>query len=193
MLGILSDKLIEVDRDDYHLIAKRLLAPSVPVMSGKCPKWAYDYIRTRIKDDHPVLKVKGYERIYITRKDASKRFVVNEEQVIALLAQRGFRVVVLTPLSTQEKIAIFSSAQVIVAPFGSGSANIVFSEPGTKLIELSPITVVDTYFWKLCSHGSIDYYELICEVEQPPKEAVGSDNLVVDLERLEATLQLAGI
>ncbi|WP_282938342.1 glycosyltransferase family 61 protein [Paenibacillus sp. RC67] len=193
LLGIPMDKLIEVDSDDYHLIAKQLLAPSVPVMLGKCPKWAYDYIRTRLKEDHPMQKVKGYDRIYITRKDAAKRYVVNEDQVIELLKKRGFHVIVLTPLSTQEKIAIFSSAQVIVAPFGSGSANIVFSEPGTKLIELSPITVVDTYFWKLCSHGEIDYYELICDVEQPPKQAVGSDNIVVDLARLEKTLQLAGL
>ncbi|SFE15288.1 Protein of unknown function [Paenibacillus algorifonticola] len=193
MLGIPLHKCIQVEDSDFHILADRLIVPAVPVMVGKCPQWASHFIAKRLKHDQQVEKKSGYERIYITRKDAPARFVVNEEEVLRFLATKGFREVVLTPLSTAEKVAIFSSAQFIVAPFGSGSINIAFCEPGAALVELSPITVVDPYFWKLCAHAGVNYYEVVCGVEQPPKAFVGTDNIVVDLPKLAHVLQLAGI
>ncbi|MGG4146084.1 glycosyltransferase family 61 protein [Paenibacillus algorifonticola] len=193
MLGIPLHKCIQVEDADFHLLADRLIVPAVPLMVGKCPPWASHFMAKRLKADRGVKAKKGFERLYITRKDAAARFVTNEDEVLRYLKSKGFREIVLTPLSTAEKIAIFSSAQHIVAPFGSGSINIAFCEPGAALFELAPSTFVDPYFWKLCAHAGVDYYEIVCEVEQPPKPFVGTDNIVVNINKLEHVLKLAGI
>lgn len=192
MLGIPMDKIIEVDKPDFHLQASALIVPAVPLMVGKCPPWGSHFIAKRLKHDKAIKKQKGYERIYITREDAAARFVVNEDEVMQMLEKKGFRKIVLTPLSTEEKIAIFSSARMIVAPFGSGSVNVAFCEPGAALVELAPNTFADNYFWKLCGHARVHYYEVVCEVEQPPQALVGMDNIVVDMNKLEIVLRMAG-
>ncbi|MFF2484534.1 glycosyltransferase family 61 protein [Paenibacillus sp. NPDC058071] len=193
MLGIPQEKLIEVERLDFHLIAEQLVVPAVPVMVGKCPPWASRYITAKLKHEQSIPKAEGYERIYITRQDAAARFVVNEDEVLQYLSAKGFRKILLTPLTTEQKVSIFSAARIIVAPYGSGSANVAFCEPGASLFELSPNNLADNYFWKLCGHAGVHYHEILCEVEQPPKAVLGSDNLIVNMNKLKQVLSLSGI
>lgn len=191
LLGIPLKKVIQADKPDFHLAAKKLVVPAVPLMIGKCPPWASHYIADQMKNKRKINKQKGYERIYVTREDASARYVANEKEVLRYLQTKGFKKIVLTPMSTEEKIDVFASARVIVAPFGSGSINVAFCDPGASLIELAPVSFVDNYFWKLCCHAGLDYYELLCEVE--PKAHVGADNIIVDLGKLDHYLRLNGI
>lgn len=193
MLGIPLERLIQADRNEFHIMAERLLVPAVPWMTGKGPRWAYEYIRRQLKDNHPVQPISGYERIYVSRQDAFARYVINEDEVLELLHSKGFTKIVLTPLTTAEKIAIYSSAQAVVAPFGSGNINFAFCNPGTKVIEMTPHTVTDDYFWKISNHAGLDYYEIICDIEYPAKPVGGADNLYVDVNKLRHVLHLAGI
>jgi Glycosyltransferase 61 len=193
MLGLPLDKLIQVDTNHFHLQAKTLVAPAVPVIIGKSPQWAFQFIRGRLLPQHPIQRMEGYEKIYITRQDAKMRYVLNEEDVMNLLAPKGYKRVALTTLSMQEKIALFAFAKEIIAPIGSGNANLVFCNPGTKFIELTPYTIVDDYFWRISCLAQLEYYEVICDVELPPKPACGSDNLIVNMSKLKQTLELAGI
>lgn len=194
MLGLPLDKLIQVDSNDFHFQAKTLVVPAVPVIIGKSPQWAFQFIRERLQSMmHSIEPMEGYEKIYITRKDAKMRYVLNEEEVMSLLASKGYKCVALTTLSVQEKIALFASAKEIIAPIGSGNANLVFCNPDTKIIELTPYSIVDDYFWRISCLAKLEYYEVICDVELPPKPACGSDNIIVDTNKLKRTLELAGI
>ncbi|MCM3626017.1 glycosyltransferase family 61 protein [Paenibacillus glycanilyticus] len=191
LLGVPLDKVIQVDKPDFHLKAKKLVVSAVPLVIGKCPPWASHYITDQMKNKRKIRKRKGYERIYITREDALARHVANEAEVLQYLQTKGFKKIVLTPMSTEEKIDVFASARIIVAPFGSGSINVAFCEPGASLIELAPVSFVDNYFWKLCCHAGLDYYEMLCQVE--PKAHVGADNIIVDIGKLDHYLRLNGI
>lgn len=193
MLGIPFEKLIQVEQNDFHLVADLLLVPAVPWIIGKSPRWAFQYIHQQLKANHPPHPVRGCERIYVSRQDAYARYVINEEEVMELLQAKGFTRIVLTPLTTAEKIAIFSSAHTIVAPFGSGNINFAFCNPGTKVVELTPHTVTDDYFWKISNHAELDYYEIICDIEYPAKPVGGADNIVVDMNKLQQVLRIAGI
>ncbi|GLX71216.1 glycosyltransferase family 61 protein [Paenibacillus glycanilyticus] len=191
LLGIPMNKVIQVDKPDFHLQADKLVVSAVPLMIGKCPPWASHYMADQLKNNRKIRKRQGYERIYITREDATARYVANEDEVLRYLKLRGFRKIVLTPMSTEDKIEVFASAKIIVAPFGSGSINVAFCDPGASLIELAPVSFVDNYFWKLCCHAGLDYYELLCQVE--PKAHVGADNIIVDIGKLDHYLRLNGI
>jgi capsular polysaccharide biosynthesis protein len=84
-------------------------------------------------------KSEGYSqkrRIYITRRKAIKRKVVNEEAVVSYLRQYGFEEVALEELHFCEQINLFRSAEVVVSMHGAGLANIIFMEPASIVIEI---------------------------------------------------------
>ena len=65
--------------------------------------------------------------IYIIRGPAAQRPVLNESELIARLAARGFHAVAPESLSFPEQVALFRDAQVVVAAHGAGLANLAFS------------------------------------------------------------------
>jgi hypothetical protein len=75
-------------------------------------------------------------RFYIDRRGTPKRRLVNEDDVIAALARMDFVPVRLEAMRLRQQIGLFQSAEVIVAPHGAGLANLVYAQPGCKLIEL---------------------------------------------------------
>ncbi|HXC23926.1 MAG TPA: glycosyltransferase family 61 protein, partial [Solirubrobacteraceae bacterium] len=75
-------------------------------------------------------------RIYCSRAVARYRHVTNEAEMVELLTRHGFELVCPETLSIREQIATFASAEVVFALHGSGLTNIVFSPPGTTVIEL---------------------------------------------------------
>ena len=75
-------------------------------------------------------------RIFLSRRDATRRRLLNEEAVINRLKVHGFEVIVPTTLSVAEQIEVFSQAEIVVGPHSSGFSNMVFASPKSKLIEI---------------------------------------------------------
>ena len=74
-------------------------------------------------------------KIIISRKNASRRRILNEEEVIEHLKPLGFVSYALENMSISEQADLFSRAEMIVGPHGAGMTNILFSKNVT-LIEL---------------------------------------------------------
>jgi capsular polysaccharide biosynthesis protein len=136
-LGIPSHKIIESCKYP-HIKAEQLFVPSLPGLSGNPPHWVCEFLRREFlsNSDSDTQKIKDLERVYISRSDAQYRKVINEDEVTAFLAKRGFKIIALEPMSITEKAALFASVNVVIAPHGSGITNTVFCQPGTKLIEI---------------------------------------------------------
>jgi hypothetical protein len=77
-------------------------------------------------------------RIYISRRDAAFRRVVNEGEVVRALGDAGYEAHVLGSLSFAEQARLFSAAEAVVAPHGAGLANLVFAEAPTVLELFGP-------------------------------------------------------
>lgn len=60
-------------------------------------------------------------------------------------------------LSVRQQIDLFSQAKVIVGAHGSGLANMVFSAPGTHILELMPQKTVFPVFWHLAKSLDMSY------------------------------------
>ncbi len=117
-----------------------------------------------IKTDFPPSDRKSYpERIYITRSKCSYRRVINEENVIEILSGFGFVSVLLESMDLDEQIALFASAKVIVAPHGSGLTNMMFCEPGTKVIELMSPNYIRHYYWAISQQLNLEHYYITGE------------------------------
>lgn len=69
----------------------------------------------------------GNEKIFVVRKNASRRILKNQDCFISSLSYRGFKVVDPSSLSFMEQVAIFSDAKIIVGIHGAGLTNIAYS------------------------------------------------------------------
>jgi capsular polysaccharide biosynthesis protein len=78
-------------------------------------------------------------RIFITRKDAPSRRLLNEDEVFGMLraAYPDLERVSLAVLSLQEQIALFEEARLVVGPVGQAFRNLLFCE-GALCIQLVP-------------------------------------------------------
>ena len=136
----------------------------------------------------------GGGRIFISRRNARFRRIVNEPEVADLLEARGFEVLALERLNAREQIARFAQAEVVIGMHGAGLANLVFAKPGTTVVELqSPamdITRVQLY-WNLSAVIGASYSQVVCA--SAPDQAdvsVAWRNIVVDCQDLAKALEL---
>ena len=67
---------------------------------------------------------------------ANHRVMVNEEDLARRLVAEGFDLVRTHMMSVRQQVEAFSSADMIVGASGSAMFNVVFSHPGTKLIDI---------------------------------------------------------
>ncbi len=101
-------------------------------------------------------KFRSGSRVYISRAKARNRKVSNEDEIVRTLGQLGFESYVLEDMGFFDQVALFEAAEVVVAPHGSGLANLVFCQPGTKVIELFPSRTIDI-FYRLSSDVNLEY------------------------------------
>lgn len=149
LAGVPLDAVIDAV-EHPHVRAESLVVPAPPEMTEKNPPWAVQWLRERLI---PRVDVSGpKQRIYVTRgPSANNRTVINDDQVTALLAERGFVMVDPGTLSVAEQIRTFANAEVIVATHGAALANLIFASPGSTVIELFPAGCLLPDYWRLAS------------------------------------------
>ncbi len=76
--------------------------------------------------------------IWVSRRGAFKRRLLNEDQLLHIARQRISDLVIVDPveLSIPEQIGLFSGASYVLGPHGAGLANSVFSERPRGILEL---------------------------------------------------------
>ena len=121
-----------------HIQVKNLLLPEVrpftACFNGAELQMVHDYFVSRIPSEY--LGKTYPERIYVTRKKAKYRKVVNEQHVVDLVTRYGFSVIDFDDMSFWEQVAQMRAAKTVIAVHGAGMANVVFANPQTKVLEL---------------------------------------------------------
>lgn len=77
------------------------------------------------------------KKLYFSRKNMNWRLLSNDDEVAAFLKAQGFEVIYPETMSLAEQATMWRNAEVIVAPNGSSTLNIIFSAPTLKLIVLT--------------------------------------------------------
>lgn len=195
LLGIGKEKRIEFDTN-LHFKANHLIIPSyIQSVKGIYPKWACDFLRKELLLKRKVKKIQGYERIYISREKAQHRKVTNEDEVMSLLKQYGFKRVILESEPVTRQIELFHSAEIVVSPLGAGLTNLLFSKPGTKVIEFFSPTWVRPVFRLMSHYMGLDYYYFMGE-PIPVKYKFNDyrqlgDDITLNIDKLENALSYA--
>lgn len=147
MFNLDNRDLIKLERKNGYLV-KKLYYPS-PLSLIKDNVNAPDYSNAVVvapKAIQFVKKViskqfnnpkKAFRKLYISRKRATYRKLLNSEEIENFLITQGFEIVYPDFLSAQAQIELFSMAQVIIGPTGAGMVNLIFAPKDCKILILS--------------------------------------------------------
>lgn len=186
-LGVPDKNIIE-SRYSPLIKAQEIVIPS-PSFSYPS-QWACDFLRKSILGTEAIKK-HPKKRIYISRKMASHRKVVNEEGLIVLLKNNGFESVMLESMSVLEQAQLLSQCETVIAPHGGGLTNLLFCCPGTKVIEIFSKNYINPCYYILSNSCKLKYYYILAdEVRNCDSNHQNRSDIWVDLERVHQILSL---
>jgi len=186
-LGIDDSRLIRV-RDADHFQAETLVVPSLHLDNTRVNPVDLNYVRQLFA---PAVPPEPHRRLYLGRRDARHRRIVNEAQLLPILHAHGFEEVYLSGLSIAEQARLISEAAVVVGPNGSALANLIFAHPSCRVIELFAPAWVVVFDWMICASFGLDHTALIGRGHRPsPKRPPCglTDNIDLDPALLEKAL-----
>jgi len=184
-IGVKEDQLITCGHDrNFHLQAKVLYVPTLLSELSRVNKYECDLLRSYFLKSKPGSTSKS-RRIYISRGSSGSRILINEGELIQYLDGLGFEVVRPEHYTVQEQAEIFNSAEIIVGPHGSAFANVLFSEPGAKLVDIIPATNIVPCFYDIAAVNGLKYFGFIGE-GVPINDSYKNDNIRIDIAEFKS-------
>jgi hypothetical protein len=119
-------------------------------------------------------------RLFVKR--AGARAIDQPSPTEAFLARKDFEPVQLDGMPIEERIRLFQEADIVVGAHGAELANLLFSPPGTKVIELMPDYECRPAIWSMANKLGHVHAMLGC----PTHDGTFDGRLVVDIKRLAA-------
>jgi hypothetical protein len=99
----------------------------------------------------------GRRKIYISRKDAPRRRMINEAQMTERLKGLGFEVRQLEGMTIAEQQKLFGSARVVVAEHGAALTNIVWCPANATVVDIHPTVPAMPCFKILAESRGVRY------------------------------------
>jgi len=130
------------------------------------------------------------DKIYISRSRASKRRILNENELVALLREYNFHIVHFEDFSFDEQVNIALNTKYLISNHGAGLTNMLFMNPGNFVLELRKEG--DTHgncYFSLASALDLNYLYQTCRPENAD-EHFHSANVIVDSELLRDNIEL---
>ena len=150
----------------------------------------YRWFRRVAMERFGVRATKPSRRLYLTRKHDNHWRTVNEAEVESCLAEHGFETVAPGTLSLGAQIELFGQAEIIVGT-GAGLFNMVFSPPGTKVLQFQEGSHIVHALWTAAGAMGFDYHYVLCDTVPNPGHA--NADIHVPIAKLEASLRAMGV
>jgi len=134
------------------------------------------------------------ERIFVSRKNAVRRKIINEDEVIKIMIKHNFNIIYSEEYTFFEQVAIFSNAKCLAGLHGAGFTNMIFMPPGSTIFEFHKSKTNSTHhhnliFWYMASALGHNYYHQICEPTDFDEDFYTA-NIIVDTDLLTENLRL---
>jgi prepilin-type processing-associated H-X9-DG protein len=142
------------------------------------------WVRHRVMEN---VEEEGHQfssRVYLSRRDALMRRVVNEGAVEELLGEYGFETYALGEMSFSTGVQLFEQADVVVGPHGGGFVNLLFAD-SIRFLEFMPENRVLGGFLCLACQLGHEYHHLICRSKD--------DDIHVNVSQLATKLDGMGL
>jgi hypothetical protein len=122
-------------------------------------------------------------RLYLSRRDATRRRVTNDAEVAAALQQFGFESVTLDGRSVAEQLELFAGAEAIVFPHGAAGGNLPAAPAGTLVIECHARSLLNPSYW-LLTQAMKHRYGIVASGDDAAGEPDYLADMTVDIPKL---------
>ncbi len=184
-------KEIHFIRDKVRIRAVDLIIPTQTARTGNYNPHILQGIRELYRDFFRDKKspVAG-NKIYISRKKAPRRTIVNEGEVEKVLEGFGFQSVNFEDYSFEQQVAMASQTKYLVALHGAGLTNMLFMLAGSYVLEFHKTGVKFNYcYFSLANALDIHYlYQLV--KPEGGGQSIQDTNVEVDIEQLQVNINL---
>jgi capsular polysaccharide biosynthesis protein len=99
-----------------------------------------------------------HRRVFISRLRATRRRLVNEEELWPLLEPLGFERVMMEEMSFAAQVNLMQETAVLVAPHGAGLTNMIFCQRGTHVVEMADLSFPNPNFYALAAAMGHHYW-----------------------------------
>jgi capsular polysaccharide biosynthesis protein len=175
----LADRFRETP--ERHLMVESYYFSSPTAMTGCTNPYAVQYLRDRFLPQAD----KAYEgpsKVYLLRP-GKKRGVINEEELVAYLSERGWMAVDPETLPLAQQIQLFARAEAICGPHGAGFTNILWCRPGCVIVELMAANYLNGCFESISACLDVHHRYLVFPGDEQHRIRVAMDRLEQVLPR----------
>ncbi|WP_415295123.1 glycosyltransferase family 61 protein [Candidatus Pelagibacter sp. Uisw_113] len=168
VLNIPLQKILS-NKKNRHVEAHTLIATNHPWYKKghvrdemiNMPEWIIFWLREKFLLNK--IYKNNYKKIYIDRSDSEFNHckMINPEEVWIFLKNKGFKRLKLTQIDFNEQVSLFNNADIIIGAHGAGLTNIIFANPGTKIIEIQPRRQFNEFFTKISKVNKLNYNRIV--------------------------------
>jgi capsular polysaccharide biosynthesis protein len=130
----------------------------------------------------------SFNKIYVSRKNAVYRRILNEDELIEFLANEGYVVIYPEKMSFLEQAKVFFSAKNIISAYEVWLANLIFISPKCTIVEIQN-SCFTKVFWSLASMLDCSHYKIWNGTSTVGEDASSLDrqrsDIYVDLEKFK--------
>ena len=165
LFGIREDQIIPLEKGT-HVVAEQLLACSLPGFHQISEQVhlkdidTYRFVRETMLAHLDQDATQHAPRLYVQR--TATRTLANEAELLAhLQRQEDWKVVRLEEHSVLEQATMFYHARQIVSVHGAGLSNLVFAQPGARVVEIFPPDLLEPIYCQMATLFDLQYEAVI--------------------------------
>jgi hypothetical protein len=128
----------------------------VPSLFGTFGLTSYNKVNL-IKASLASNKINSDRLMYVSRKGALSRRLINENKLFEKLKTLGFEFIDSSLLSVSEQIELFSECCLLISPHGAGLSNMVFMPEGSNVIEFFALNRNNDCYYELAKYSGLNY------------------------------------
>lgn len=181
LLDIPPESIVDATKYDA-ITTPHLIIPSITTTPTK---WGCQFLRDRFL---PKLNQRPRRRLYVSRRDAIRRRVDNEEEVYSYLQKHRFEYVELAKLPLKEQMEIFHSAEIVIGPHGAGFSNLIVCNPGMPCLEFFHPIYLNNCYLQLANIVGLPYYYLLGSDPRHRNPSDPDPDMTIDLQKLDSLL-----
>lgn len=127
-------------------------------------------------------------KLYLPRR--GKRKVANNTEVQEIMKSYGFEIIEDIARTVDEQIELFKSAAIIVSPHGAALTNLIWCDPGTKVLEFFHEGYTPDYYYYFSKVLNLEYAYMIDKDSGKRKHhwSNTSQDIQVDIDALRNQL-----
>jgi len=118
-------------------------------------------------------------KVYITRKNAKKRKIINEDQLITDLIKKELVIVDFDNLTFREQLSYILSANILVSLHGAGLTHMLWMKRPAKVLEIRARNDgLNNCYYTLASDLDLEYHYAIADKTDPAKSTQLADYVI---------------